>query len=40
MDENLNNDLILNQLQHLSLEDFDKLVGTITKDDFTNLKGL
>lgn len=40
MDKILNEDLILNQLEHLSLEDFDKLVNTITKEEFTYLKGL
>lgn len=33
MDKNSNNDLILDQLQHLSLEDFDKLISSITKEE-------
>lgn len=40
MDKISNENLILNQIEHLSLEDFDKLVNTITKENFTYLKGL
>lgn len=40
MDKFSNEDLILNQLEHLSLEDFDTLVNVITKEELTHLKGL
>ena len=40
MDENSNTDLIFNQLQHLSLEEFDKLADVVTNDNFIEIKGL
>lgn len=33
MEPNSIDEFILNQLQHLSLEDFDKLVNDITKEE-------
>lgn len=33
MDKISNDEFILDQLQHLSLEEFDKLINTITKEE-------